>query len=140
MKTKDKSGLKKGDLVIMNDTEVPCGRSIAIVTSIKKLKDGGYKIFAKYISKSMCAKYGKNKYCFAVRESLDFATPTKIEDFGVQFASLDDVAFIHKDNDGVAKYDDGFDRKWQGFGTEDIESFRLRGDFYELWDKANNLR
>lgn len=132
--------LKKGDYIIINTTDRPEAKSIAQISSIQRVREDKYKIFAMYLSEAVARNYGRKEYCFAVRESLDGVTPTLVTDFGVNITIEDGYIFVTNNPDmkSRAHYEDGAIRQWQGFHHHAVDKAKLRLDFAKIAGKFHS--
>lgn len=96
--------IKKGDLIIINDSDRPCARMIAKVTSINSKID---RVYAKYISSKL-----KNEKCYSSPDNV-----TKVTDFGVQVYIEKDRYMCLAIGRSKATYRDGMSRQWQEDGS-----------------------
>lgn len=100
-----------GHCVIMNHTEAPCGRLLAVITLID-----GKNIFCKYLNaEKELSSYNKLNKGKGMRSILDEHTP--IEWFGVEVrleqSGSDVIYSCHPVRESKATYRDGKPRQWQ---------------------------
>jgi len=105
--------IKVGDYVIMNDTDKPCTRLIAVVTQIDAEKE---RVNARYICErvNMREPYGR------------LGGVTLVGDFGIEMTFNGDTVSTEQVRPSVATYRDGKPREWQPSG-ENPEQKLFRG-------------
>ena len=129
--------LKKGDLVIINEVDRPDAQHICKIIKITKNQEGEYEIIATYIFEDTVHRFGRKRFCSAIRKTLTSHTPTPISHFGVDITMVNypDVR-VEVKHPSIAQYDDGGPRQWQG---KDSQVLQLRSDYVDVFGSIAKL-
>jgi hypothetical protein len=102
------SEIAVGHCINVNQVEQPCGRLIAVITSVK-----GDMVGWKYLSAEPCLdSYNTGRGCWSY-----FWEVTPVSDFGVEVRIDGDKYWCEPIGESRAKYKDGSHRDWQERGV-----------------------